>query len=112
LCDYSGEQLYSGGVEESFIRSRHTAFSHCSIGGLYKIYELKFDQNMVDYLIQHGKLTKTNCFQNDTMLEDPGFYNQNQLVCSICSHEKTHFFFLDDEQISVLKELDIPFRYA
>lgn len=94
---------------ENFIGSKFTEESHCTIGGLYKIYEFKIDQNMIDYLIQHGELTKMNRFQNDTMLQDPGFYNLNQLVCSICSHEQTFTFFLDNEQIIVLKEMDIPF---
>ena len=96
---------------ESFIGSKFTVKSHCTIGGLYKIYEFIMDQNMIDYLIQHGELTKMNCFQNDTMLEDPGFYKLNQLICSICSHEQTYTFFLDDEQIITLKETDIPFSY-
>ncbi len=97
---------------ESFIESKFTVKSHCTIGGLYKIYDFKIDQNMIDYLIQYGELTKMNHFQNDAMLQDPGFYKLNQLVCSICSHEQTFIFILDDEQIMVLKEMDIPFSYA
>ena len=96
---------------ESFIGSKFTVNSHCTIGGLYKIYEFIIDQNMIDYLIQHGELNKTNCFQNDTMLQDPGFYKQSQLICSICSHEQTYTFLLEDEQIIMLKEMDIPFSY-
>lgn len=96
---------------ESFIGSKFTVNSHCTIGGLYKIYEFIIDQNMIDYLIQHGELTKTNCFQNETMLQDPGFYKQSQLICSICSHEQTYTLLLEDEQIIMLKEMDIPFSY-
>lgn len=96
---------------ESFIGSKFTVKSHCTIGGLYKIYEFIFDQKMFNYLIQHGELTKKNCFQNDTMLQDPGFYKQNQLVCSICSHEQTFTFVFNDEQIISLKEMDLPFHY-
>lgn len=97
---------------ESFIGTKFTSKSHCTIGGIYKVFEFKFDQNMLDYLIQNGELTKLNCFQDITMLEDPGFYRLNQLVCSICSHNQTFFFFLDNEQIINLKELDVPFVWC
>ena len=64
---------------------------------------------MSNYLIQHGDLTRMNSFQDNHMLEDPGFYKSNQLICSICSHERTYAFFLDDDQIAMLDEMRIPY---
>jgi len=110
--NYKDTLAYTKLPNDSFIESKYSVKSHCTIGGLYKIYKFMFDQNMVDYLIQHGNLTKMNSFQNDALLQDPGFYKQNQLICSVCSHEQTYIFFLDDEQIKTLNEMDIQFSYA
>lgn len=95
--------------EENYIGSRFTCNSHCTIGGIYKVYTFKVDHNMTKYLNYCRDLTKFNTFKDIDFLEDPGFYVEDRLICSICSHERTYTLFLQEEEFSDFQLLKIPF---
>lgn len=97
--------------EENYLGSRFTYKSHCTIGGLYKEYHFKVDKKMTEYLSVKGNLTKFNTFKDVNYLEDPGFYNSDRLICSICSHEHTFVLFLFDSEFDDFRLLNIPFTY-
>ncbi|WP_455718457.1 hypothetical protein [Anaerosporobacter sp.] len=97
--------------EENYLGSRFTYKSHCTIGGLYKEYYFKIDNNMTEYLNKKGNLIKFNTFKDINYLEDPGFYNNDRLICSICSHEHTFCLILQDSELDDFRLLKIPFSY-
>lgn len=97
--------------EENYLASRFTYKSHCTIGGLYKEYHFRIDKKMTEYLSVKGDLTKFNTFKDINYLEDPGFYNSDRLICSICSHEQTYTLILQDSEIDDFRLLNIPFSY-
>ena len=94
--------------KESFMESRFTAYSHCTIGGLYKVYQFKMDKKICNYLEQQINLMSMNCFQSNTMLEDPAFYKDDRLICSICSHERTCTFYLEEVEYVEFLKIDVP----
>lgn len=97
--------------KESFIGNKFTYKSHCTIGGLYKIYYFKMDEMMIEYLYNKGDLIKFNTFNNLYFLEDPCFYKDDRVICSICSHEQTIALFLQDNELEDFLLLKIPFSY-
>ena len=97
--------------KESYIGNRFTYNSHCTIGGLYKVYYFKMDEMMIGYLYNKGDLIKFNSFNEIYFLEDPCFYEGDRVICSICSHEKTFALFLEDNELEDFRLLKIPFSY-
>lgn len=97
--------------KESNIGSRFTYNSHCTIGGLYKVYYFKMDEMMIEYLYNKGDLIKFNTFNDLYFLEDPCFYKDDRVICSICSHEQTIALFLQDNELEDFRLLKIPFSY-
>lgn len=97
--------------KESFIGNKFTYKSHCTIGGLYKIYYFKMDEMMIKYLDSKGDLIKFNTFNDLYFLEDPCFYKDDRVICSICSHEQTFALFLEDNELEDFRLLKIPFSY-
>lgn len=95
--------------KESYIGNRFTYNSHCTIGGLYKVYYFKMDEMMIEYLYNKGDLIKFNAFNEIYFLEDPCFYKGDKVICSICSHEQTFALFLQDNELEDFRLLKIPF---
>lgn len=95
--------------EENYIGSRFTFYSHYTNGGLYKEYHFKIDNRMTEYLSNKGDLTKYNTFKDILYLEDPGFYNNDRLICSIISHEHSFRLFLSNSEFDDFRLLKIPF---
>lgn len=95
--------------KESYIGNRFTYNSHCTIGGLYKVYYFKMDEMMIEYLYNKGDLIKFNAFNEIYFLEDPCFYKGDKVICSICSHEQTFALFLEDNELEEFRLLKIPF---
>ncbi|HEX3022288.1 MAG TPA: hypothetical protein VHP81_07845 [Lachnospiraceae bacterium] len=93
--------------ELSFWDSKFTMYSECYTGGLYKIYNFQMDSNMINYLLNEGDLTKVASFKNIEWIQDPAFYRNNNLVCSVCSHEHYIELILNDENYEVFKSLNI-----
>ncbi|WP_455715609.1 hypothetical protein [Anaerosporobacter sp.] len=91
----------------SFLDSKFTMYSDCYVGGLYKIYNLKMDESMINYLLYEGDLTKVASFRNVEWIEDPSFYKNNRLVCSVCSHEYIITLSLEDKDYKEFKTLGI-----
>lgn len=94
---------------ESYIGNRFTYNSHCTIGGLYKVYYFKMDEMMIEYLYNKGDLIKFNSFNEIYFLEDPCFYKGDRVMCSICSHEQTFALFLQDNELENFRLFEIPF---
>lgn len=94
--------------KESFMESRFTAYSHCTIGGIYKVYTFKMDKKIIHYLEQEIDLMSMNCFQSNAMLEDPAFYKDDRIICSICSHERTCTFYLEEVEYADFLTTNIP----
>lgn len=44
------------------------------------------------------------------MGDDPAFYDDDKLICSISSHEQTIALFLNDDQYMTFTELKIPYK--
>lgn len=97
--------------KECYIGNRFTYNSHCTIGGLYKVYYFKMDEMMIEYLYNKGDLIKFNSFNEICFLEDPYFYKGDRVICSICSHEQTFALFLQDNELEDFRLLKIPFSY-
>lgn len=84
--------------------------SHCTIGGLYKVYDFKLTSSMISYLMNLGDLFNFYIFDNKDTLEDPAFYSDNRLILSVCTHERTSTLFLSEEQYDNFKTLDVPYN--
>ncbi|HEX3021958.1 MAG TPA: hypothetical protein VHQ24_14950 [Lachnospiraceae bacterium] len=98
--------------EESYDGCKYTSKSHCSIGeGLFKVYSFIIDKSIVNYLYEIDDLTKFNEFRDNEWLEDPAFYHDVNLKCSICSHERTFALFLNDDEFEKYKLLKIPYSF-
>lgn len=95
--------------EENYLGSRFTFYSHYTNGGLYKEYHFKIDNRITEYLSNKGDLTKYNTFKDIIYLEDPGFYNNDRLICSSISHEHSFRLFLSDSEFDDFRLLTIPF---
>ncbi len=95
--------------EENYMGSKFTYNSHCTIGGIYKVYCFKMNKNMAEYIISKKNLTKLNTFKEIDLLEDPVFYEEDRLICSICSHERTYTLFLQEKEFVDFQLLKIPF---
>jgi hypothetical protein len=95
--------------EENYLGSRFTFYSHYTNNGLYKEYHFKIDKKLTGYLSNKGDLTKYNTFKDITYLEDPGFYNNDRLICSIISHEHAFRLSLSDSEFDDFRLLKIPF---
>lgn len=93
-----------------YISTKFTVGTHCTIGGLYKEYKYKLDYDMLNILLATEDLFESFCFNPDMFLEDPGFYIDDRIVCSICSHENTITLFLIDEEYKVFNSLAIPYN--
>jgi hypothetical protein len=94
--------------EDAYLSSRYTFESHCTIGGLYKVYDFKLNISMISSLKETEDLFKYYSFHDSDMLEDPAFYMDNTLVLSICTHERTANLFLSDDQLNEFKKFEIP----
>lgn len=95
--------------KESFIGSNFTFISHCTIGGdLYKVYNFKVNNSMIIFLLNKGDLLDFFSFEDIELLEDPAFYADDNLVLSICTHERTITLHLTEEQYKSFKSLGIP----
>ena len=94
--------------KEAYQGSKFTFESHCTIGGLYKIYDFRMTDYMIDCLMNLGYLFDCFEFDNIDTLEDPAFYSDNNLVLSVCTHERTASLFLSEEQYINFKLLDVP----
>lgn len=92
---------------ETFIGSRFT-FSHCTIGGLYKVYYFNIHSSLVSHLLNEDELFKFYSFE-DIEIENPAFYLDETCVLSVCTHERTISLHLSKEQYDIFKSLEIPF---
>lgn len=93
--------------KEAFIGARFT-LSHCTIGGLYKVYYFNIHSSLIGYLLNDNELFKFYSFE-DIELENPAFYFDETCVLSVCTHERTISLHLSKEQYDIFKSLEIPF---
>ena len=105
LGDYKAISL----PHESYLGSRFTVYSHCTLGGgIYKLFCFQIDEKLKDKLLEKSDLLAFYSYNNIDFLADPGFYYDDELICSICSHEQTTFLFLKEDQYMQFKQLGIP----
>jgi hypothetical protein len=98
---------------DSYLGSRFTVYSHCTLGGgLYKLFCFQIDEEVKGKLLEKSDLLAYYSYNNVNFLEDPGFYHNDELICSICSHEQTFFLFLKDDQYLQFKKLEIQHNLA
>lgn len=102
LSDKSDISIY----DTNFINSQYTLGTHCTIGGLYKEYRYILDKNMITILGRESFFSSYT-FNREDRLEDPGFYDDDRLICSICSHERTTTLFLKSEEYKEFCSLEI-----
>ena len=94
--------------KEAYQDSKFTFESHCTIGGLYKVYDFKLTDPIINCLMNSSDLFNYFEFDNIDTLEDPAFYSDNSLILSVCTHERTTSLFLSEEQYNIFKLLDVP----
>lgn len=95
--------------EDAYLSGRYTFESHCTIGGLYKVYDFKLNNSIASFIKEIGDLFKYYSFHDSDMLEDPAFYIDKTIVLSICTHERTANLFLSDDQLNEFKKFEIPY---
>lgn len=93
---------------DNFLSSNFTFISHCTIGGLYKSYKFRIDDIILKHLAREDKLFKFYLYKDTKWLEDPAFFDNDKLILSICSHDKTATLFLSVQQYNDFKFLEIP----
>lgn len=93
--------------KEAFIGTR-ISFSHCTKGGIFKVYYFNIHSSLISHLINEGDLLKLYQF-GGIELEDPAFYLDDTCVLSVCTHERTIALFLSKEQYNTFKSLEIPY---
>lgn len=92
------------------LRYEETNQTHCTQGPLTTIFHIKNDHQ-----IKHKFDTLKDIYEQlhidevgTEIVEDPAFYKQGELLCSICSHEKIGCLFLTKDQYNIFYHLRIP----
>lgn len=96
--------------EYKLMKREVTCETHCTQGGPQVVYSfeneakiqarLKAAKTIFDRVVLDEK--------EEFELEDPGFYKDGKLICSICSHEQMGSLLLDEAQYKVFRLLRIP----
>jgi|GEM_PF-3234212 hypothetical protein len=95
--------------KDAYQSNMYSFNSHCTIGGLYKVYRFNLIRSVVNYLMKEDYLFKYYEFDDTDKLENPAFYLNNSLILSICSHERTSALYLSDNLYKIFKGYDIPY---
>jgi hypothetical protein len=69
--------------QDSYLEERFSVYSHCTIGGIYKVYSFKIDRDIESILLEICDLYSYYTFNNIYTLDDPAFYDDDKLICSI-----------------------------
>ncbi len=88
-----------------------TSSTHCTLGGPCVVYSFPNTEKLQDLFRQMELLTwplKTEA--GEILAYDPAFYSQDNLVCSICSHERYITLHLDQVQADEFYSLGIPYN--
>lgn len=96
--------------QDSYLEEKFSVYSHCTIGGVYKVYSFKIDRDIESMLLEICDLYSYYTFNNIYTLDDPAFYDEDKIICSICSHEQTIFLYLNNDQYKTFTELGIPYK--
>lgn len=110
LVEQKTEQSYCVKYEipqGNFVSNRYTYKSHCTIGGIYRQYEFHMTPEMIDFLIKKNDLLGIYTYENIGYLDDPGFYQENRLVASICTHEEKIVLKLNQDEYNMFKGLGL-----
>lgn len=101
-------------ADYKIIRHEVTCQTHCTRGGAMPVYYLKNEANIKDRfnemttLFNKVTLNKKHGFE----LEDPAFYKEGEVICSICSHEKMGSMLLTSEEYQTFRKLRVPHDIA
>lgn len=88
-----------------------TSSTHCTQGGPCVVYSFPNTEKLQELFSQMELLTwplKTEA--GEFLADDPAFYSQDNLVCSICSHEGYIKLRLAPEQADEFYSLGIPYN--
>ena len=96
--------------EYQLIRYEETCHTHCTRGPLTTVYHFKNENSIKQRMDEMQDLYESILLEkegNDGG-EDPAFYKDGELVCSICSHEKIGRLFLNEQQYKEFHSLRVP----
>ncbi len=96
--------------KEAFLGYKFT-FSHCTIGGIYKVYDFIINNLMMICMLNKGNFFENYSFDGIDKLENPALYSDNKLILSVCTHEHTIALHLTEEQYNDFKKTGIPYIY-
>lgn len=87
-----------------------TCRTHCTTGGPKVVYYFKQEEAIKQKFQEMGNLFESICLEDEEAfrLDDPAFYKDGEVICSICSHEATGSFVLEEEQYTRFRSLRIP----
>ena len=93
-----------------FIRYEETCHTHCTRGLLTTVYHFKNENNIKQRMDEMQDLYDFVLLDEEgsDRGEDPAFYKDGELICSICSHEKIGRLFLDEQQYKEFHSLRVP----
>lgn len=93
-----------------FIRYEETCHTHCTRGLLTTVYHFKNENNIKQRIDEMQDLYDFVLLDEEgsDRGEDPAFYKDGELICSICSHEKIGRLFLDEQQYKEFHSLRVP----
>ena len=96
--------------EYQLIRCEETYHTHCTKGPLTTVYHFKNDNKIKQKMNEMQDLYDCILLDEEEceMGEDPAFYKDGELMCSICSHERIGRLFLDEQQYKEFHSLRIP----
>jgi hypothetical protein len=87
-----------------------TSQTHCTLGGPVVVYTFPVSEELMAYFLKMELLTWPLKSEDDKYLvDDPAFYKDGKMVCSICSHEGYINLELNREQVKQFQALDIPY---
>ena len=98
--------------KEAYQGSMYTFHSHCTVGGLYKVYRFHLLPSVINLIMAENDIFQYYVFEDAGKLEDPAFYSDNNLILSVCSHEHTSVFHLSEEQYKAFQRLSIPYSLS
>lgn len=96
--------------EYQLIRYEETCHTHCTKGPLTTVYHFKNENNIKQRMDEMQDLYDFILLDEEgsDRGEDPAFYKEGELICSICSHESIGRLFLDEQQYKEFYSLRIP----
>ncbi|MBP3886774.1 MAG: leucine-rich repeat domain-containing protein [Cellulosilyticum sp.] len=113
-----GCRLYCKGLEESEAikhtykvkRYETTNKTHCTMGPLTEVYYFSNEEALRSALYKMEHIYAEIRLDENALyhLEDPAFYQDGELICSICSHEKMGYLELSLQQYETFRLLCVP----